>query len=201
MLVFPKTIERPARYLGIEPNRSVKDVRACDVRFALCYPDMYEIGMSYLGFFLLYELLNNLEGVWCERCFAPWRDMEEYLRQRGEPLSTLESRTPLSRMDIVGFSMTYELNVTNLLNMLSLAGIPIRAEDRTGGPLIIGGGPLMLNPTPFERFFDLIVVGEAEEVLPEIVRTVRGLRGSPRDRLVAEIARLDGVYSPLRGGP
>jgi len=197
MLVFPKSIARPARYLGIEPNRVVKDAREGDVRFALCYPDMYEIGMSYLGFFLLYELLNNMDGVWCERCFAPWRDMEEHLRGSGASLSTLESRTPLSRMDIVGFSLTYELNVTNVLNMLSLSSIPLRADERKAGPLVIGGGPLMLNPAPFERFFDLIVVGEAEGVLPEIVRTVGGLKGRPRERVVEEIARLDGVYSPL----
>ncbi len=197
MLVFPKSIARPAQYLGIEPNRVVKAPRKGDVRFALCYPDVYEIGMSYLGFFLLYELLNNLDGVWCERCFAPWRDMEEHLKSTGAPLFTLESRTPLSRMDIVGFSMTYELNMTNVLNMLALSSIPVRADERRDGPLVIGGGPLMLNPAPFERFFDLIVVGEAEGVLPEIVRTVKGLRGQPRQRVIEEVARLDGVYSPL----
>jgi radical SAM superfamily enzyme YgiQ (UPF0313 family) len=201
MLVFPKSVAHPARYLGIEPNRVMKDLRKGDVRFALCYPDVYEIGMSYLGFFLLYELLNNLDGVWCERCFAPWRDMEEHLKESGAPLSTLESRTPLSRMDIVGFSLTYELNVTNVLNMLSLSSIPVRAEERKAGPLVIGGGPLMLNPTSFERFFDIIVVGEAEGVLPEIVRTVKGLKGQPRDRVIEEVARLDGVYSPLSKKP
>jgi hypothetical protein len=146
MLVLPSHIARPARYLCIEPNSTAK--RRSDVRFALCYPDIYEIGMSYLGFFLLYELLNTVDGVACERCFAPWHDMDSHLRGSGIPLSTLESHTPLSEMDGVGFSLSYELNVTNVLNMLSLAHIQVRAEERISGPLVIGGGPLMLNPTP-----------------------------------------------------
>ncbi len=196
MLVLPKHITRPARYLGIEPGRVMKDAAAGDVRFALCYPDVYEIGMSYFGLFLLYELLNNIDGVWCERCFAPWLDMDEYLRRRDIPLSTLESHTPLRQMDAVGFSLGYELNVTNVLNMLSLSHIPIRAEEREDGPLVIGGGPLMLNPTPFEGFFDLIVVGEAEGVLPEIVSRLKALKGEPRAQIVSEIAALAGVYSP-----
>jgi radical SAM superfamily enzyme YgiQ (UPF0313 family) len=175
----------------------MKEVRKGDVRFALCYPDIYEIGMSYFGFFLLYELSNSLEGVWCERCFAPWQDMEDYLRGHGLPLFTLESRTPLGQMDVVGFSLTYELNVTNVLNMLSLGFIPIRADQREEGPLVVGGGPLMLNPTPFESFFDLVVVGEAEEVLPEILQRVKALKGEPRARIIEEVAGLEGVYAPL----
>jgi radical SAM superfamily enzyme YgiQ (UPF0313 family) len=197
MFVIPRTIMRAARYIGTEPNRVVKEPGKADVRFALCYPDIYEIGMSYFGLFLLYELLNNLEGVWCERCFAPWTDMEEYLRGSGIPLFTLESRTPLNRMDMVGFSLTYELNVTNVLNMLSLGGIPVRAEDRTAGPLVVGGGPLMLNPAPYQSFFDLIVIGEADEVLVEIVNRVKGLKGLPRARVIEELAGLPGVYAPL----
>ena len=201
MLVLPKNITRPARYLGIEPGRVMKDARPGVVRFALCYPDIYEIGMSYLGFFLLYELLNSIDGVWCERCFAPWLDMDEYLRSAGYPLFTLESHTPLGQMDAVGFSLGYELNVTNVLNMLSLSRIPIRADEREDGPLVIGGGPLMLNPTPFERFFDLIVVGEAEGVLPEIVSRLKALKGQPRAQIVSEIASLDGVYAPSAKKP
>ncbi len=201
MLVLPKNITRPARYLGIEPGRVMKDVGPGDVRFALCYPDIYEIGMSYLGFFLLYELLNSIDGVWCERCFAPWLDMDEYLRSRDIPLFTLESHTPLGQMDAVGFSLGYELNVTNVLNMLSLSRIPMRADEREEGPLVIGGGPLMLNPTPFERFFDLIVVGEAEGVLPEIASRLKALKGQPRARIVSEIASLAGVYAPAEKKP
>lgn len=199
MFDIPRAITRAGRYIGTEPNRVMKDPGRTDVRFALCYPDVYEIGMSYFGLFLLYELLNDTEGVWCERCFAPWTDMEEYLRSSGVPLATLESRTPLSRMDMVGFSLTYELNVTNMLNMLSLGNIPLRARERKDSPIVVGGGPLMLNPAPYEAFFDLIVVGEADEVLPEIVDRVRGLKGLPRDRVIANIAGLPGVYAPSLG--
>ena len=111
----------------------MKDPRKGCVRFALCYPDIYEVGMSYYGLFLLYELMNNREDTWCERCFAPWHDMEVYLRQGNHPLVTLESQTPLHLMDAVGFSLSYELNITNVLNMLSLAGIPLRSEERETG--------------------------------------------------------------------
>ncbi len=201
MFVLPKNIARPARYLGIEPGRVMKEVSACDVRFALCYPDVYEIGMSYFGLFLLYEVLNNIDGVWCERCFAPWLDMDEYLKSAGLPLFTLESHTPLGQMDAVGFSLGYELNVTNVLNMLSLGRIPIRADEREKGPLVIGGGPLMLNPTPFEQFFDLIVVGEAEDVLREIASRLKALKGLPRAQIISEIASLEGVYSPSAKKP
>lgn len=199
MFVLPRNIQRPARYSGNEPNAVVKEIKKGDVRFALCYPDVYEIGMSYLGYFLLYELMNSMEGAWCERCFAPWHDMEEHLRKDNIPLFTLESRTPLSQFDIVGFSLSYELNVTNVLNMLSLGHIPVRADRREKGPIVIGGGPLMLNPAPFEAFFDLIVVGEAEDVIGRIIERVRAMKGEPRDRVIESLTRLDGVYSPLFG--
>jgi radical SAM superfamily enzyme YgiQ (UPF0313 family) len=199
MSFVSQNITKPGRYLGIEPNRIVKEPGARDIRFALCYPDIYEIGMSYFGLTLLYETINGIEGVWCERCFAPWPDMEAHLRATKTELFTLESRTPLSRMDVLGFSLGYELNVTNVLNMLSLAGIPIRANERRGLPIVIGGGPLMLNPTPFEAFFDLIVVGEAEEVIVEVVQRLKALRGESRDNIIAELSNIDGVYSPLLG--
>ncbi|MGD0229643.1 MAG: TIGR03936 family radical SAM-associated protein [Syntrophorhabdales bacterium] len=201
MLVLPPHITRPARYLGIEPNRATKALRKGDVRFALCYPDIYEIGMSYLGFCLLYELANSTEGLSCERCFAPWHDMDDYLRGHAIPLFTLESRTPLAQMDVVGFSLSYELNITNVLNMLSLGNIPIRADERETGPVVIGGGPLMLNPTPFERFFDLIVVGEAEHVIVEMARRIKAMRGLSRAAIIEGLASIEGVYSPLSKRP
>jgi radical SAM family uncharacterized protein len=199
MFEIPRTITKAGRYIGTEPNRVMKEPGKTDVRFALCYPDIYEIGMSYFGLFLLYELLNRVEGVWCERCFAPWTDMEEYLRTSRVPLATLESKTPLSAMDMVGFSLTYELNVTNVLNMLSLGNIPLRAKDRKDSPIVLGGGPLMLNPSAYEPFFDLIVVGEADEVLPEIVDRARTLKGSSRERIIEHLAALPGVYAPSLG--
>jgi len=188
---------KPARYSGIEPNRIMKDPTRETIRFALCYPDIYEVGMSYYGYFLLYGLANSLPDVWCERCFAPWLDMDSHLQRNGIPLMTLESRTPLHVMDLVGFSLSYELNVTNILNMLRLARIPLRSEDRENGPIILGGGPSMLNATPFERFFDLIVVGEAESKLVEILSLYRTLRGARRADIIRELAQLDGVHSPL----
>ncbi len=141
MLNIPRHIMRPARYIGCEPNHVRKNPKEARVRFALCYPDIYEIGMSYYGLFLLYEIANNVEGVWCERCFAPWADMEDHLRSTGAALATLESKTPLHEMDIIGFSMTYELNVTNFSTCLT-SGVS-RYVHRKGKerPLVIGGGP------------------------------------------------------------
>jgi radical SAM family uncharacterized protein len=197
MITIPGNITKPARYTGIETNRTMKDPESVFVRFALCYPDIYEVGMSYYGYFLLYELSNTIEGVWCERCFAPWEDMDSYLKENNYPLLTLESKTPLHRMDIVGFSLSYELNVTNVINMLKLGGIKVRSEERAGGPIVIGGGPLMLNPRPFEGFFDLIVTGEADDVIVHILTIMKGLKGLDRLRIIEELANLEGVYSPL----
>ncbi|HEX2965511.1 MAG TPA: hypothetical protein VHO84_06980, partial [Syntrophorhabdaceae bacterium] len=197
MFEIRNDILKPARYIGIEPNRVMKNLHDVEVRIALCYPDVYEIGMSYLGHFLLYEIANNIEGIWCERCFAPWTDFENYLRERGNPLCTLESRTPLAAMDFVGFSLTYELNVTNMLNMLDLGGIPLHSQDREKGAIVIGGGPLMLNPKQFEPYLDLIVVGEADSVLVKILKAMRLLKGLPRADVIKELSRFEGVYSPL----
>ncbi|HOP86188.1 MAG TPA: TIGR03960 family B12-binding radical SAM protein [Syntrophorhabdaceae bacterium] len=197
MKTLPRDIIKPARYIGCEPNTIIKDLKGVKVRFALCYPDIYEVGMSYYGFFLLYELINNIEGIWCERCFAPWTDMEDYLRKHNIPLFTLESKTPLNRMDMVGFSLTYELNITNVLNMLKLSCIPLKASDRKGLPLVIGGGALMLNPLPFEDFFDLIVIGEAEEVLTHIMGLFKEIKGEDKRQIIEQISKIEGVYSPL----
>ncbi len=199
MLDIPRHIMRPGRYIGTEPNAPFKDPAEVDIRFALCYPDIYEIGMSYHGFFLLLEIANGIDRVWCERCFAPWHDMEMHMRERRIPLFTLESKTPLSQMDAVGFSLSYEMNITNVLNMLDLAGIPLEARERETGPIVIGGGPLALNPRPFERFFDLVVVGEAESVLKGILLALRELKGLRRETIIRELAAFDGVYSPALG--
>ena len=194
---IPQHITKPARYAGIEPNRVVKDPGRVKVRFALCYPDIYEVGMSYYGLFLLYELMNSREDTWCERCFAPWIDMDVYLREHDIPLMTLESHTPLGAMDAVGFSLSYELNITNVLNMLALAHIPLRSSDRTRGPIVIGGGPLMLNPKPFEKFFDIVVVGEADNILMELLDILKDSKGMDREQTIRQLGSLEGVYSPL----
>jgi len=194
---IPQHITKPARYAGIEPNSVKKDPEKVEVRFALCYPDIYEVGMSYYGLFLLYELMNSRKDTWCERCFAPWVDMDAYLREKGLALTTLESHTPINLMDAVGFSLSYELNITNVLNMLTLGHIPLRASERTKGPIIIGGGPLMLNPKPFEKFFDIVVVGEADNVLMELLDILRDSKGMDRAETVRQLGSVDGVYSPM----
>ncbi|MCX7858232.1 MAG: TIGR03960 family B12-binding radical SAM protein [Deltaproteobacteria bacterium] len=191
------TVSKPARYLGLERNAVFKDPGKVKVRFAICYPDIYEVGMSYYGYFLLYGLANTLDDVWCERCFAPWVDMEKYLRESDIPLFTLESKTPLFKMDIVGFSLTYELNVTNVLNMMELGKIKVKAQDRTTDPIVIGGGPSMMNPVPFESFFDLIVVGEAEPILLKLLERFKEIKGLRRSEILKELSSFEGVYSPL----
>lgn len=194
---LPLWIKKPGRYLGIERGSVRKDPEAVKVRFALCYPDIYEVGMSYYGHYLLYEIANSIEGILCERCYAPWVDMESYLRERKIKLFTLETSTPLDQMDIVGFSLTYELNMTNVLNMLDLGGIPIRSQERDSYPIVIAGGPSMLNPKPYESFFDVIFIGEAEETLKEFLVIFRELKGLKREELLREISSIDGLYSPL----
>jgi len=194
---IPPSVTRPARYAGIERNAVFKDPEKVKVRLALCYPDLYEIGMSYYGYFLLYELANSVEGVWCERCFSPWVDMEKHLRDSGLPLFTLESKTPLFKMDLLGFSLTYELNMTNVLNMLELGRIRPKAEDRIDGPIVIAGGPSMLNPAPYESFFDLIVIGEGEIPLLEIIRRFIEIKGIKRAEIIRELSKIESVYSPL----
>ena len=164
-------ISRPARYLGAEINSVVKDWRKVRLKFALAFPDVYEVGMSHLGFQILYHILNGSPDIACERVFAPWPDMENLLRGRNLSLCSLESSRPLKEFDLLGFSLQYELHYTEVLNILDLAGIPLRAGDRgEKDPLIIGGGPCALNPEPLADFFDLFVLGDGEEVVLEICR-------------------------------
>ncbi len=162
-------VSKPVRYLGKEVNSIRKDPSQVKLKFCLAFPDAYEVGMSHLGLQILYHIMNGLEGVACERAFAPWIDMEKVLRDRGLSLSSLESSTPLREFDIVGFSLQYELGFTNVLNMLDLSGIPFFAQDRDDRfPLIIAGGPAAFNPEPFRDFFDAIVIGDGEVAVVEI---------------------------------
>ena len=192
-------VERPSRYTGGEVNAVRKDPGSCRLRFALAFPDTYEVGMSHLGLQILYAVLNGLPEVACERCYAPWPDMEGELRRRRLPLCSLESQRPLHAFDIVGFSLQYELSYTNVLMMLDLGGIPLRREERDEAhPLIIAGGPSAFNPAPMSAFIDAFVIGEGEEVVAEIadaVMTIRRRGGKRREQLEA-LAALRGVYVP-----
>ncbi len=198
-------VAKPSRYLGGEINAVRKDRRACRLSVALAFPDTYEVGMSHLGLQILYELLNDREGVVAERCYAPWPDMEGLMRRYGLFLTTLESRTPLHEFDLVGFSLQYELSFTNVLAMLELGGIPLRRADRRDGdPVVIAGGPCCFNPAPMSAFVDAFVIGEGEEVIGEIaaVMTREKERGAGREKTLAALAELAGLYVPavhLRG--
>ena len=162
-------VEKPGRYVGGELNSVVKDKSKVDVRFAFCFPDNYEVGMSHLGIKILYSCLNNMDNVWCERCFAPWEDMEAQLRENNIPLFALESRDPLCDFDFIGFTMQYEMSYTNVLNMLDLAGIPIFSKDRDDShPVVVLGGPCTYNPEPLAEFADIFSLGEGEEALCEL---------------------------------
>ncbi len=192
-------MEKPGRYIGGEWNQVRKRHSPRMTKVALAFPDVYEIGMSYLGQKILYSLLNRDPDVLAERVFAPWPDFERALRVAGMPLASLESGLPLRDFDIVGFSLLYELNDSNILTMLDLGGLPLRAAERGDGhPLVIAGGPAAFNPEPLAGFFDLFVLGDGEEAFPEIVRAVRALKkdGLERSALLRELSRIEGVYVP-----
>lgn len=192
-------VRKPARYTGGEYNSIIKNKDDVDVRFAFCFPDIYEIGMSHLGSKILYGLLNSMNGVWCERVYLPYTDMEEQMRNRGLPIYALESKDPLSEFDILGFTLQYELNYTGVLNILDLAGIPLRSKDRKElTPLVIAGGPCVYNIEPMAEFFDLIVIGEGEEVLPELISLYRYAKekGISKNDFLIQAAKIGGVYVP-----
>jgi len=192
-------VSRPSRYVGGEVNACRKAIDGAELRFALVFPDAYEIGMSHLGIQILYGLLNAREGVVCERAFSPWFDMEALLRSRDLPLGTLESGTPLRAFDVVGFSLQYELCYTNVLNILSLAQIPLLARERGADmPLVIGGGPCAFNPEPLADFFDAFVLGDGEEVTLEVIDLIRQEKadGGGKDTLLRKLASIEGVYVP-----
>ena len=192
-------VEKPSRYIGNEINICRKDLNDVDVRFTFAFPDVYEVGMSHNGLQILYSLFNSLDGVYCERTFAPWRDMEAVMREEGLPLKSLETYTPIGEFDFLGFTLQYEMTYTNILNMMDLAGIPLEAKDRGEGfPIICGGGPCAVNPEPLADFFDFFFIGEAEEgFLPvfDIYRANKKAGGSKREFL-EQIAQLEGVYVP-----
>ena len=196
--ILPR-VQKPARYVGGEYNAVLKDKAQVDTRIAFCFPDTYEIGMSNLGMRILYGVMNGMDGVWCERVFAPWGDMEEELRRADMPLFALESGDPITDFDIVAFSVGYEMAFPAILNMLDLAGIPLHASERTGlSPLVIAGGTAMYNAEPLADFIDLVSLGEGEDLTVELVELYRTARreGWSKQQLLRAAAQLDGVYVP-----
>ena len=192
-------VQKPGRYTGGEPGSIYKEKDKVDVRFAFCFPDTYEVGMSFLGEKILYELLNSHENWWCERAFMPWLDMKAEMERLQLPLYTMESKDPLTAFDAVGFTLQYELSYTNILAMLDLAGIPFYSKDRDGRwPLIVAGGPCACNAEPIADFFDVIQLGEGENQLPAICAEIEKAKkeGISKKQLLLNIAKIPGVYIP-----
>lgn len=192
-------VQKPARYAGGELNCVVKDVDKVDLRYAFCFPDLYEIGMSHLGMKILYSLVNSREDAWCERVFAPDTDMEEQMRKNNVPLFALESSDYIKDFDIIGFTLMYELSYTNVLNMLDLAGIPLKAEDRTElTPIICAGGPCACNPEPLADFLDIVFLGDGEESTMEVLDLLKKCKkeGKSKYEFLCEAKDITGVYVP-----
>ena len=194
-------VQKPARYTGGELNSVVKDKDNVDIRFAFCFPDTYEIGMSHLGMKILYSLINSRDNYWCERVFAPDTDMENIMREKNIPLFGLESRDALTDFDVVGFTLQYELCYTNVLNMLNLAGIPLRSKDRGNTlylPIIVAGGPCVCNPEPLADFIDVFEIGEGEEMMLEFLDLLNEYKknGKSRAEFLVAASQIDGIYVP-----
>jgi len=192
-------VQKPGRYAGGEQGSALKDPDTVDLRFAMCFPDLYEVGMSHLGVKILYGLLNSRPNFWCERVFAPDTDMEAEMRRAGIPLYGLESFDPIAGFDLIGFSLQYELCYTTMLNMLDLAGLPVRAADRHAlAPLVVAGGPCVCNPEPIADFVDICLPGEGEEVLPELCDAFLQAKreGCTKEEFLRRAARIPGVYVP-----
>ena len=163
-------IEKPARYIGNEVNAVVKDKSGVNVRFAMCFPDVYEIGMSHLGIQILYDMFNSMEDVWCERVYSPWVDLDKIMREENIPLFALESQDPIKEFDFLGITIQYEMCYTNILQVLDLAQIPFMAVERGEDcPIVIGGGPCAYNPEPIADFFDIFYIGEGETRYQELI--------------------------------
>ncbi|MCK9443906.1 MAG: TIGR03960 family B12-binding radical SAM protein [Tissierellaceae bacterium] len=194
-----KKVEKPARYIGMEQNSIEKDISNAKVKFAFSFPDIYDVGMSHLGLHILYNLINNEKDYVCERVFAPWTDMEEEMRKENLPLFTLESKEEVKNFDFLGFTLQYEMSYTNILNILDLSDIPLRAKDRgDNAPLVIAGGPCAYNPEPLAEFIDFFVIGEGEEITLEILKLYEKHKAEnwSKDRFLEDIATMEGIYVP-----
>ena len=172
------SVEKAARYIGNEINHIKKDHSSVDILFALCFPDVYEIGMSHLGIQILYEMFNRREDVCAERVYSPWMDLHNIMKDQNIPLFTLESQQPVKSFDFLGITLQYEMCYTNILQILDLSGIPILAKDRTNDdPIVIGGGPCTYNPEPLAPFFDMFYIGEGEIVYDELIELYKRMKG------------------------
>lgn len=192
-------VQKPARYTGGEPGCVFKDKKDVQLRFAFCFPDTYEVGMSFLGMKILYEILNDRREFWCERVFMPWVDMKAEMEQQGVPLYALESKDPLSAFDVVGFTLQYELSYTNILAMLQLGDIPLLASQRgEADPFVVAGGPCACNAEPLADFFDLFMLGEGEVQLPDVCDAILAGRkaGLSKHDILVKLAQIPGVYVP-----
>lgn len=193
-------VQKPARYMGGEVGSITKNKEEVDVRFAFCFPDIYDVGMSHLGMKILYSLINERENYWCERVFAPWTDFEEVMRREEIPLYGLESFDPIRDFDFIGFTLQYEMSYTNILNMLDLAGVPLFARDRGEAlaPILCAGGPCACNPEPLADFFDLFILGEGEEVNLELMDLYKEMKdkGASRSEFLKAAAQIEGIYVP-----
>ena len=193
-------IEKPARYIGGEVNAVTKNLADIDVRFAMCFPDVYEIGMSHLGIQILYDMFNRRDDVWCERVYSPWVDLDKVLREEKIPLFALESQDPVRDFDFLGITIQYEMCYTNILQVLDLACIPLHAKDRTEkDPIVIGGGPCAYNPEPIAEFFDMFYIGEGETVYDELLDTYKENKknGGSRMDFLEKACQIDGIYVPM----
>ena len=193
------SVEKPARYTGNELNSVVKDKNSIDIRFAMCFPDVYEIGMSHLGIQILYDMFNRMDGVWCERVYSPWPDLDKIMREKRIPLFGLESQEPVKNLDFLGITLQYEMCYTNVLQVLDLSGIPLLSKDRTwDDPIVLGGGPCTYNPEPLAPFFDIFYMGEGETRYEELINLYREARKNGLSRLefLRKAALIPGLYVP-----
>ncbi len=193
------SVEKPARYIGNEINMVTKDLDEVDIRFCMCFPDVYEIGMSHLGIQILYDMFNQWEDTWCERVYAPWPDLDKIMREKKIPLFALESQNPVRDFDFLGITLQYEMCYTNILQILDLSQIPLHAAERTWeDPIVIGGGPCTYNPEPIAEFFDIIYIGEGETAYRELLDTYKTARRENHDRLsfLRMAAQIEGLYIP-----
>ena len=193
-------IEKPARYIGNEVNSVMKDKNEVDVRFAMCFPDVYEIGMSHLGIQILYDMFNQREDVWCERVYSPWLDLHKIMKEEQIPLFALESQDPIRDFDFLGITIQYEMCYTNILQILDLSRIPHHSRDRgEADPIVIGGGPCTYNPEPLAEFFDIFYIGEGETVYDELLDTYKEYRAAGKSRIefLERAAQIEGLYVPM----